>query len=72
MKYTIPAAIAILTVGLFYAAWLEQGQWEEFKQTRSCKVVGKLKAQVIIGSKDSMVIPEQIEYLCDDGVTYRR
>ena len=72
MKYTIPAAIAILTVGLFYAAWLEQGQWEEFKQTRSCKVVGKLKAQVIMSSKDSMIIPEQTEYLCDDGAIYRR
>ena len=72
MKYTISAIIAVLLVGSFYAAWLEQGQWEEFKQTYNCKVVGKLKAHINIGSSGSIVIPEQTEYLCDDGVIYRR
>lgn len=72
------AAVAGL---LFYVAYQEQKQWQEFARTHDCRVVGKVAPSTSFGvgissSGSTTVVPittpEKTGYACDDGATYWR
>ena len=77
-------ALFALVIALIVAAVMvsvrEQREWQAFAASHECKVVGRKKAQVVPTTGYSngkpvfgtTVVPGQVAYLCDDGVTYWR
>jgi hypothetical protein len=74
--------LCLLLVGAFiYASVLEERNWQAFKISHSCKVVGQATGDWItgfgIGAKGETIVttsrtPDKTGWLCNDGVTYWR
>jgi hypothetical protein len=48
-------------------------EWENFKATHKCKIVGYGKGGYTNTSSGSFVaIPDTVTWLCDDGISYTR
>lgn len=79
------AFVALLLGVMIWAAVVEENQWQAFKATHDCKVVGKTTSttstgfQTVIGPNGQVgmgpvttVTPSKTGWLCNDGVTYWR
>ena len=82
------ALMALVVVALplaIYGSILEEREWQDFKISENCKIVGKQKGTTSTGVGYGMTTtgqmgtvittsstPDTVGWLCDDGVTYWR
>lgn len=74
--------LAAILIGMLTAAAIADDlKWEEFKSARHCKVVGKMRGDLVTGmgvtgdGKTAITVgstPDKTGWLCDDGITYWR
>lgn len=73
--------VVLILGGLFYAAFQDAKEWEQFKEEHNCKKVAHISGDVFntIGTdaKGNITIgvgttPDKEGWACDDGVTYYR
>lgn len=85
MERIVPWVIGFVMAGLLYGfitgSIQERKEWEAFKLSHACKVVGKIKESMGVGNgiggngQVTMVVitnPSQTGWQCNDGVTYWR
>ena len=77
---TFVGVIVLIVLVVLYAIQ-EQREWNEFAATHDCKVIGKMRGQMVtgtgIGANGQVVTtfsqtPDQTGYRCNDGVEYWR
>lgn len=73
--------IIVLIIGIFVTALSlgvqEENKWQKFSQEHNCKLVAREDSIIIPiiehnNSFNTIIIPEEETYTCDDGVTYTR
>lgn len=79
-KLIVGVGIAAI-IGCIWLSIEEHKQWEEFKAAHACKIVAKVRGEVLttVGSdsKGNAIIgttttADKTGWLCDDGITYYR
>lgn len=78
----VTVVVSLLALALMvWAAVQAEKRWAKFAAEHDCKVVGKMKGDLLVSitidSKGQMGIaataaPDKTGYLCNDGVTYWR